>query len=518
MQKYSNNEVVDAVVIGTGAGGAPILSRLARAGLKVVALEAGKYWNAKNDFATDEYEQSKIFWNYERLSAGKDPLAFGRNNSGLGVGGSTLGYTAYTPRPQPDDFKIKSDFGVGRDWPLSYEDLEPYYDELENFLGVSGPSPYPWGPPRKSKYPLPPLPLNAAAKLMERGCNQMNLKTAPAANAILSAPYFQPFVGWRNACNNRGFCQAGCNTGAKASMDVTFIPVAIHFGAEIRTESFATVLEKNTQGKITAVVYKNDGVEKKQLCKYLFLCAGAIETPRLLLINQLGNSSGEVGKNFMANVGVQVWGEFPELTHPYKGIPASLICEEMHRPHADFASGYFLQSIGVMPITYASQLTRATGIWGKELRKRMEAYNHVAGINMHGECLPQKNNFLELSDEPDQIGLPKPRIHFTLGENEKKIASHGEKLMKEIWSAAGAENMFVYNRNSHTIGTCVMGNNGGNSVVNAEGRSFDIPNLYICDNSVFPSSMNANPALTIMALGLRTADLFLKKMKSSSLN
>jgi choline dehydrogenase-like flavoprotein len=515
MQKFSNKEIVDAVVIGTGAGGAPIISRLAKAGLKVVALEAGKLWNPQKDFATDEREQAKIIWNYERLSGGEDPIAFGRNNSGIGVGGSTLAYTGYTPRPQPDDFKIKTEFGVGKDWPIGYEDLEPYFDELEIFLGVSGPSLYPWGPPRKVSYPLPPLPLNGAAQLMQRACKKLSIKTSPAANAIVSTPYFQEHVGRRNACTNRGFCQAGCSTGAKASMDVTFIPLAIHFGAEIRTECFATKLQRDSNGKIVSVVYLKNGIEEKQLCKYLFLCAGAIETPRLLLMNNLANSSGQVGKNFMANVGMQVWGEFEEKIYPYKGIPASLISEDMHRPeNVDFAGGYLLQSLGVMPVTYISQLTRATGIWGKELRERMEAYNHVAGIDMHGECLPDENNLLELSDEKDQLGLPKPRIFFTCEENGKRMAKHGGKLMKQIWKIAGAKNMFVVPRNAHTIGTCCMGADGGNDVVDAEGKSFDIPNLFICDNSVFPSSLSVNPSLTIMAVALRIADLFLKKYLS----
>lgn len=515
MGKYSNSEIVDAVVIGTGAGGAPIISRLARAGLKVVALEAGRHWDPQNEFATDEREQAKIFWNYERLSAGENPLSFGRNNSGIGVGGSTIHYTGYTPRPQPDDFTIKTEFGVGRDWPIDYHDLEPYYDELELFLGVSGPSPYPWGPQRKVHYPLPPLPLNGAAHLMQRGCRQLNIRTSPAANAALSAPYFQEHVGWRKACTNRGFCQAGCSTGAKASTDVTFIPLAIHFGAEVRAGCFATRLLTDANRKINAVVYIKDGKEERQLCKYLFLCAGAIETPRLLLMNNLANSSGQVGKNFMAHVGVQVWGEFEEAIHPYKGIPGALISEDMHRPaDAGFAGGYILQSIGVMPVTYASQLARATGVWGKQLRDKMNAYNHVAGINMHGECLPGERNFLELSDEPDQLGLPKPRIHFTTSENEKRMAAHGEKLMTQIWTAAGAKEMFVYQRHAHTIGTCCMGADADTAVVDAEGRSFDIPNLYICDNSVFPGSLSVNPALTIMALALRTADLFIAKNKN----
>jgi choline dehydrogenase-like flavoprotein len=511
MKKYDNNEVVDVVVAGTGAGGAPVISRLARAGLKVVALEAGKHWDPKNEFATDEREQAKIIWNYERLCGGENPIPMGRNNSGIGVGGSTLAYTAYTPRPQPDDFKIQSEFGVGTDWPIGYEDLEPYFDELETFLGVSGPSPYPWGPPRKVKYPLPPLPLNGAAQLMQRGCKELNIRTSPAANAILSMPYFQPYVGWRNACTNRGFCQAGCSTGAKASTDVTFIPVAIHFGAEIRTECFVVRPETDGNRKITSVIYLKNGVEEKQLCRFLFLCCGAIETPRLLLMNNLANSSGQVGKNFMANVGTQVWGEFDEMVYPYKGIPASLISEDMHRPeNVDFAGGYLLQSIGVMPITYASQLVRATGAWGKELRDRMNAYNHVAGIDMHGECLAHESNFLELSDEPDELGLPKPRIFFTSKENEIRMAKHGLEVMEKIWEKAGAKNRFVVQRNAHTIGTCRMGNDSSSAVVDAEGKSFDIPNLFICDNSIFPSSLSVNPSLTIMALALRTTDLFIK--------
>ncbi|WP_299286764.1 GMC family oxidoreductase [uncultured Mucilaginibacter sp.] len=511
MRCYPTNETVDAVIIGTGAGGAPLMARLAKAGLKVVALEAGNYWNPAADFSTDEIDQNKLFWPHERLSAGKDPLAFGRNNSGIGVGGSTLHYTAYTPRPQPDDFNLKTDFGLGEDWPLQYEDLEAYYDELEHNLGISGPAVYPWGPTRKTSYPLPPLALNTAAQLMERGCKPLHIKTSPAANAALSATYFQEHIGWRNACTNRGFCQAGCTTGAKASMDVTLVLVAIHVGAEVRPNAFVTEIIKNKSGKIEAVVYRKDGKEEKQLCKNVFLCAGAVETPRLLLINGLANSSGQVGKNFMAHTGLQVWGEFDELLNPWIGIPGGLISEDMHRPaDADFAGGYLIQSIGVMPVTYASQLVRATGIWGEELRERMKAYKNVAGINMQGDCLPYEHNYLELSDEPDDIGLPKPRIHFTNGENETRMMAHAKKVMEDIWKNAGANHLWTMDRNAHTIGTCRMGNDPERNVVDKNGQSFDIPNLYIADNSIFPSALSANPSLTIMALAYRIADAFLK--------
>lgn len=516
MRFYSTGEAVDAVVIGTGAGGAPLMARLAAAGLSVVALEAGKHWLPSRDFATDERAQAKLFWNDERLSAGDDPLPFGNNNSGTGVGGSTLHYTAYVPRPQPDDLRLHTEFGVAADWPIGYGDLEPYYDELEHFLGVSGPSLYPWGPPRRTGYPLAPLPLNGAAQLMERACTALGIRTSPATNAALSARYFQPGVGWRAACTNRGFCQAGCSTGAKASMDVTFIPVAIRAGAEVRAESFVTRLETDREKRVNGVVYVRNGREERQLCRHVFLCAGGIETPRLLLINDLANSSGQVGRNFMAHTGLQVWGRFAEDVRPYKGIPGALISEDTHRPaDADFAGGYLLQSIGAMPVTYASQLARGRGLWGARLREHMRGYNHTAGINILGECLPSAHNYVELSDELDARGLPKPRVYFTNGENERRMNAHAEQLMREIWTAAGAHDIWTYPRNAHIIGTCRMGSDAGNAVVNSEGRAFDVPNLYIADNSIFPSALSCNPALTIMALSLRTADLFLQRARRS---
>lgn len=500
---------VDAVVIGTGAGGAPLLARLAQAGLSVVALEAGKKFDFR-EFPTDEREQSKLFWTDERLSAGNNAVAFGSNNSGCGVGGSTLHFTAYTPRPQADDFRIFSDFGVGRDWCLSFEDLEPYYDELEWFLGVSGDSNYPWGTRRKN-YPLPPLPLNGAAQLMKRACERLNIKTAPAPNAALSHDYFQEKIGMRHACTNRGFCQAGCSVGAKGSMDVTFLPFAVKYGAEIRSECFVSEFEFDSSGKINAVVYSQNGETQKQLCKNVFLCAGGIESPRLLLINDLANSSGQVGKNFMAHTGVQIWGVFDEEIFPHKGIPGGLISEDTHRPKdANFAGGYLLQSIGVMPVTYVSQLVRGEKVFGGELDDWMKNYNYTAGINILGDCLPHKHNFMELADETDARGLPKPRVYFSHGENENLMTTHAEKIMGEIWTAAGAQKQWTYQRNAHIIGMCRMGTNAAENVVDENCRSFDVPNLYVCDNSVFPSALSVNPALTIMALALRTADKFLQ--------
>ena len=509
MRRYGTDTEVDAVVIGTGAGGAPILSRLAAAGLRVVALEAGPAWDPARDFATDEREQGKLFWRHERLTGGGNPIQFGANNSGTGVGGSTLHYTAYTPRPHPDDFTIHRDFGVGVDWPIGYDDLEPYLTEAEQFMGVSGASDYPWGGHRSRPYALPPLPLNGAAQLMAKGCDAIGMGWAPAPNAALSGSYYQPGYGWRPACTNRGYCQAGCSTGAKASMDVTYLPQAVRLGAEIRAEAFVTRIERSG-GKVTGVVYRQGGREHRQRCKALFLCGGGVESPRLLLLNDIGNSSGQVGRNLLAHVGLQLWGKFDADVRPYKGIPGGLISEATHRPKdADFAGGYLVQSIGVMPVTYAVQLARGPMPMGPELIEHMRQYNHVAGINVCGDCLPSASNYMELSDEVDDLGIRKPKVHFTEGVHEQRMNVHADRVMRSIFDAAGARDVWSFYRSAHAMGMCRMGTSAADSVVDSGGRSFDVPNLFVMDNSVFPSSLAVNPSLTQIALSLRTADRFL---------
>ncbi|RZK41665.1 MAG: GMC family oxidoreductase, partial [Hymenobacter sp.] len=426
----------------------------------------------------------------------------------------TLHYTAYTPRPLPDDLTLKTDFGVGEDWPLTYDELAPYFEEVEQFLGVSGPTPYPWGPARPKGYALPPLPLNSAAQLMVRGAEKLGIRTSPAANAALSAPYFQEGVGWRQACTNRGFCQAGCSNGAKSSMDVTYIPLAVRYGADIRPNSYVTEIERNAKGLVSGVVYTQHGQTHRVACRHLFLCAGAVETPRLLLLNELALTSGQVGRNLMAHTGIQVWGTFPDEVRPTKGIPGGLISQDTHRPKdADFVGGYLLQSIGVMPVTFASQAARGRKLWGQAMRDYMRQFNHVAGINILGDCLPHADNYLELSDELDARQVRKPRLHFTAQENEKRMTAHAEKTMRDIWAAAGATDIWSFDRYAHVIGTARMGLSGDDAVVDRDGRAFDVPNLYISDNSTFPSALSVNPALTIMALSLRTADKFLENLK-----
>ena len=507
MRRFADDDVVDVVVVGTGAGGAPLLSRLAEAGLRVVALEAGPDF-APSEFTPDELESTKINWMSERLSGGDDRTAFGPNNSGFGVGGSTLHWGAFTPRPDPRDVRLRSDTGEGRDWPIDHAELIRYIERVESDIGVSGPAHYPWDPSRQ--YAYPPVRRNGSSDAMMRGCEALGITATDGPAAILTRDRDQPHHGLRAGTLDNGDIHQGDRFGAKATTANTYLPAAVAAGAEVRPDSFVHGIERDAAGRVTAVVYRSGGVDRRQRCATLVLAAGGVETPRLLLHTSVGNANGVVGRGFMAHGAVQVWGRFDEPIRGYRGYPSSIISEDFLRPaDADFAGGYLLQSLGVMPLNFGVQLIRAANLWGDDLMSALDDYPFSAGIGMNGECLPYENNALVLSREIADDGMPRAEISFSKGANERAIDAHGIDVMERILTAAGARSTRVMQRTAHTLGTCRMGDDPDDAVVDADGRSHEIDNLWICDNSTFPSSLPANPALTQMALGLRTADRML---------
>jgi choline dehydrogenase-like flavoprotein len=509
MREYRPSEEVDFCIVGTGAGGGVLAQRLARYGFSVVALEAGAWHDTETDMVSDEAGSARLYWNDLRITGGSEPLEFGANNSGKGVGGSTIHYAAFCPRFHPSDFRAQSLDGVAADWPIAYEDLEPYYVAMEREYPVSGPARYPWGKPHG--YPYAPLQAGTAGQKLIDGCTRLGIPVVAGGPVAIPAGR----IGKRPHCIMRGFCLLGCKVGAKSSTLVSHIPDAVAHGAEIRTRCMAFEIPLGSDGRVSGVRYFQtlpDGgfVEAEQRARAVIVAGYAIESPRLLLnSNNLANSSGLVGKCLMAQAGPVVWGRFNEPIRQYKAPPACALTEEFYEtdPRNDFVRGYALQTVAPLPIAMAHLLSEEDGAFGEELLVRMQDYNHYAAIGVLGEILPDERNFVSLHPTlKDQYGLPAPYAHFNLYDNDRKMMQAGISRARAVLEAAGATETHAVNRYAHLVGTCRMGSSARDSVVDQWCRTWDVPNLLVCDGSVLPTQGSANPAITISALAARTAD------------
>ncbi len=515
MREYRPQDEVDFCIVGTGAGGGVMAQRLARYGFSVVALEAGQWHDTEHDMVSDEAGSSRLYWNDLRITGGTDPLELGANNSGKGVGGSTVHYAAFCPRFHPSDFQVKTCDGVAADWPLTYDELEPYYVQMEREYPVSGPAYFPWGKPHG--YPYAPLQAGTAGEKLIEGCQRLGIRVVAGGPVAIPAGR----VGKRPHCIMRGFCLLGCKVGAKSSIMVSHIPDAVAHGAEIRTGCMVYEIPVDGASRVTGVRYFRtlaDGrvVVEEQRARAVVVAGYAIETPRLLLNSPsaqfpdgLANSSGLVGKFLMAQAGPVVWGRFEEMIRQYKAPPACACSEEFYEtdPRNDFVRGYALQTVAPLPIAMAHLLADEAGLFGEELVGAMQDYNHYACIGVLGEILPDKRNSVTLHPTAkDQFGIPVPYVRFNLFENDRRMMRAGIARARQVLEAAGAVETTFVPRYAHLVGTCRMGFTPADSVVDRWCRSWDVPNLFICDGSILPTQGSANPALTISALAARSAD------------
>jgi choline dehydrogenase-like flavoprotein len=511
MREYAESDAVDFAIVGTGAGGGTLACRLAEAGFSVVAFDVGPWWRPLEDFASDETHQQKLYWTDERICDGADPLTLGANNSGRSVGGSTVHFAMVSLRFRPEWFKSRSLLGYGADWPIDWREMWRYYREVEQALKISGPVSYPWGP-KRPRYPYRAHELNAAALVLAKGAEAMGIGWAPTPLATVSAPR-----GRSPPCVYRGFCVSGCATNAKQSALVTWIPRAVRAGAEIRDLAMVGRIEADpNSGRVTGVHYCREGNWRFQRAKNVVVAGYAIETPRLLLNSAdqrypdgLANSSGLVGKNLMAQANQAVYGTMGQEVRWYKGPPSLSLTEHWNYTDAgkDFFGGYCYMSQGPLPVGWSAIVAGARKLWGEPLRREMEKYNHQAGLKIVGEVLPNEANRVTLAAEKDHFGLPIARVTFAYGENDKKLIRHAMGSMRQCLELAGARDLWDEDDDTcHLNGTARMGDDPRRSVVNADCRSWDIPNLWICDGSVFPTVGGVNPSLTIQAIACRTAD------------
>lgn len=516
MHRHPPGEEVDYVIVGVGAAGGVLLQRLARAGFKVLGMEAGPFWDTERDWVSDEAGSHQLYWEDKRVTGGKNPLALGANNCGKGVGGGSVHWAAFTPRFHPSDFEVYTRDGVGVDWPISYWDLKPYYELLELEMPVAGPAHYPWGDPHG--YAFGPHPMGGVGNALIKGCTELGIGvSAGGPVAILSGSR-----GNRPHCIYRGFCIQGCKVGAKASTLITHVPDALDNGAEIRDRCMVSRIHHDKRrNRVTGISYIDaKGEEHFQKAKAVIVSGYAIETPRLLLNSAcegyekgLANSSDTVGRYLMAQIGNVVLGRFEEPVRMYKAPPAHALTEEFYEtdPKRDFARGFAIQTVGPLPIAFAKQMMAARGSWGWGMRRIIMDYNHWSSFGLLGEILPWADNRVTLADEKDQFGLPVANVTFALHENDEKLRDFGRKKTEEVMWAAGAQEVVQEARFAHLVGAARMGIDPATSVVDAFGRTHDIANLFICDGSILPTQGSANPGLTIQALAARTADYLISQ-------
>jgi len=510
MRRYRESEAVDYCIVGVGAAGGLLLQRLARAGFRVVGLEAGPFWDTERDWVSDEAGSHKLYWTDMRITGGRDPIALGDNNSGRGVGGGSVHWAAFVPRLHPSDFRVYSEDGVGCDWPISYQDLKPYYELIEKEMPAAGPAWFPWGDPHG--YPYAPHPVGGVAATLVKGCTKLGIRVCAGGPVAITSGSRDD----RPHCIYRGFCIQGCKVGAKQSTLVSHVPDALAHGAELRPESFAFRIPLGRDGRVSGVCYFDKyGREREQKARAVIVCGYAIETPRLLFNSAcpgfeqgLGNSSGVLGRYLMVQAGNVVAGRFPHLVRMYKAPPANAMTEEFYEtdPRRGFARGFAVQTVGPLPIAFAKQMAKANGAWGWGMRQVMMDYNHWSALGLLGEILPWDDNRVELADEKDEHGVPVARVTFNLHQNDRQLIRFGVRKVEEILLAAGAEEVVEEQRYAHLVGAARMGNDPRTSVVDRFGRSHDVPNLFVADGSVFPTQGAANPGLTIQALAARTAD------------
>jgi len=531
--RYRPSEEVDFVVIGAGAAGGVMAKELSSSGFRVVVLEQGPYLKAK-DFSHDEVDV--IFRGAMTNGSARQPQTFRKTPDEVAkphmgaiyarlVGGGSVHFTANYWRFHPEDFHELSMLGpiAGAslaDWPITYDELEPFYTKAEWELGISGlAGSNPFDGPRSKPYPLPPMPVKSSGVLFERGARKLGLHPFPAPVAVLSQPY-----RGRAACTHCGYCEAfGCEMNAKSSTLAALIPLAEKTGkCEIRPESYVRKIETDKKGRANAVVYfDRAGKEIRQRTKAVALCANGAESPRLLLLSGIANSSGLVGKHLMFDSGVYTLGLFEHEVNEHKSIVVTRVAHDYYAtdPKRGFYGGGGLDSrMDFTQALFATTALPADGPqWGLDWKRSIaESFTHTSGILSHISCLSREQNSISLDpDLKDAWGLPAIRVTFQSHPDDKKVQHFLLDRQMEILEAAGARKKWNIpiediTDSVHLMGTCRMGNDPRTSVVDRWNRSHDVRNLFIVDGSSLVTCGRQQPTETIQALAYRAADYIAK--------
>lgn len=535
---------------------------LTQAGAKCLMLEAGEWW--------DTAKQSTMFmWPWQAPYRGEptatkpngyfDPCYGGWKIPGepytlapgidwmwwrtRGLGGRTNHWARIALRMGPLDFKPYTRDGKGFDWPIAYEDLAPYYDKVEEMIGVYGSA------ERLENAPdgrfLPPPKPRCYELLVQKACRKLNIPCVPARRAVLTRPY-----NGRPTCHYCGQCRRSCATSSNFSSPTVLIPPALATGnLEIRCEAMVREVLVGGEGLAAGVSYidKTTAKEVRARGKVVVLAASSCETARLLLNSTsarhpagLGNSSGYAGKYLMDSVGVHTSGFLPSRlsmpAHDEDGAGGMHVYmpwwnyQQQLRHELPFSRGFHIEVAGGfhMPdLGMFSGKERFTGGgYGLQLKRKLrQIYGAFVGFDIRGEMIPNADSYCEIDKNTvDQWGVPVLKFHFKWSDDEIQMAKYGHEVHREIILAAGGEMLGTYGpedqwgiwpggRTVHEVGAARTGADHRTSVLNPWCQAWDCKNLFITDGAPFVSNADKNPTLTILALAWRTADYVTDQVK-----
>ncbi len=519
---YDLNDGSVVVVVGSGAGGGTLGTELALKGIDTVILEAGGRHEIA-DFVNDEWTMfSKISWLDKRTTSGNWRVA--KDFPGLpawivkAVGGSTVHWAGASLRLQEHEFKGRTTYGEIEgtnllDWPITLAEMESYYAKAEDKMGVT----------RTNN--IPGLPGNNNFKVMKAGADKLGYKVCHTGRMAINS---EPRDG-RGSCLQIGFCFQGCKSGAKWSTLYAEIPEGEDTGKlEVRPNSQVLKIEHDANGKVTGVVYADkDGKHHRQKARAVCVAGNSIESPRLLLNSAssmfpdgLANSSGQVGKNYMRHTTGSVYAIFDKPVHMYRGTTmAGIIQDEAENdPSRGFVGGYEFETLSLGLPFMAAFLD--PGAWGRSFSSAIDRYDHMAGMWIVGEDMPQEKNAITLHPtEKDEYGLPVPNVHFDDHPNDIAMRNHAYQQGSALYDAVGAVRTFPTPPypSTHNLGTNRMSEKPDDGVVNKWGQTHDVPNLFVSDGSQFTTGGAENPTLTIVSLAIRQADHIADRMKKGDL-
>jgi choline dehydrogenase-like flavoprotein len=543
---------VNAVIVGAGAGGGVVAKELATAGFSVVLLERGKWYTAadcrKDDlfnqrtqvlgakFGPDEERDPRVLVDPQGRESIVSPSDGGYSNNAACVGGGTFSYGAMAWRFHEKDFQMRSTYGVVEgstldDWPISYQDLEPYYEKAEWEMGVSGDvSGDPFKAPRRKDLPMPPLSPNREYQILHPAAKKLGLHPFDIPMLRNSVPY-----NGRRACMRCRWCVGfACELSARTGTHNTVIPAALATGnCELRTECMTKEVLLDDRGRATGVAYfdANDRLQE-QPADLVIVCGGAVESARLLLNtrhklfpNGLGNRYDQVGRNLQSHSYASAIGLFEQETYDDLGPGASIAVSDFNHGNPGLAGGGMIANEFIrLPYQFLGLVPPWISGWGREHKEFVaSAYRRTISVMGPAQEMPLADSRVQVDPKVrDHWGIPVARLSGTRHSHTIEIARFLAGKCEDWLKAAGATQTWKrapgksLSGGQHQAGTCRMGNDPKTSVVDRDCRIHDVDNVYVIDASVHVTNGGFNPALTILANAYRASANLIRARKGAA--